>query len=65
MLMHRFLLATERLQLAEHAQERGEAYGPATCVVEEATEALVQIRSDLQDWNMKRRHTPKVKAVQS
>jgi len=56
--MHRFLLAIERLQLAEHALERGEDYGPATCVVEEATGALVQIYRDFERWDMERRHPP-------
>lgn len=58
-LMHRFVLATERLTLAFHALARCEDYGPATCVVEEATEALVKIRRDLEGWDTKRSHTAK------
>ena len=58
-LMLRFVLATERLMLASHALERCEDYGPATCVVEEATEALVKIRRDLGGWDTKRSHTAK------
>ncbi|MGI8426723.1 MAG: hypothetical protein ACR2M4_09055 [Actinomycetota bacterium] len=64
-LMHRFLLATERLQLAAHALVRGEDYGPASCVVEEATEALEQLPRDLEHWERDHRHAPEAKEVQS
>ena len=62
-LMHRFVLATERLTLALHALNRCEDYGPATCVVEEATEALVKIRRGLERWEMN--HEFIAKEVQS
>lgn len=66
MLMHRFLMATERLQLAAHALGRGEDYGPASCVVEEATEALVKIRRDFGRWEMHHEFIAKApKEVQS
>lgn len=58
-LMHRFLMATQRLTLAVHALERQEDYGPACCVVEEATEALEQLYREFEDWNLHREHTPK------
>ena len=58
-IMLQFVLATERLTLAVHALARCEDYGPATCVAEEATEALVQIRRDLAVWDTGRIHTPK------
>jgi hypothetical protein len=62
-LMHRFLMATQRLTLAVHALERQEDYGPACCVVEEATEALEQIYKDFEAWDRHHEHT--LKAVQS
>ena len=62
-LLHRFLLATERLKLAVHALERQEDYGPACCVAEEATEALQQIYREFDAWNRNREHA--AKAVRS
>ena len=62
-LMLRFVLATERLTLALHALNRCEDYGPATCVVEEATEALVQIRREFGRFEM--HHEFIAKEVQS
>ena len=58
-LMHRFLMATQRLTLAVHALERQEDYGPACCVVEEATEALEQIYREFEAWDRHHEHTPK------
>jgi hypothetical protein len=58
-LMHRFLLATQRLTLAVHALQRQEDYGPACCVVEEATEALEQIYREFDDWDYRREHPAK------
>jgi hypothetical protein len=57
--LHRLQLAADALQyLAESVPI--EEHGSAAFVVEEATEALEQIRGD-----MERRHTPKAKEVQS
>ena len=58
-LMHRLLMATQRLTLAVHALERQEDYGPACCVVEEATEALEQIYKDFEAWDRHHEHTRK------
>ena len=58
-LMHRFLMATQRLTLAVHALERQEDYGPACCVVEEATEALEQLYREFEAWDRQHEHTPK------
>ena len=58
-LLHRFLLATERLKLALHALERQEDYGPATCVVEEATGELNRLYREFDDWNFQREHPAK------
>jgi hypothetical protein len=58
-LLHRFLLATERLKLAVHALQRQEDYGPACCVAEEATEALEQLYREFDHWNLQRERTPK------
>jgi hypothetical protein len=59
MLMHRFLMATQRLTLAVHALQQQEDYGPACCVVEEETEALEQLYREFEDWNFHREHTAK------
>ena len=64
-LLHRFVLANERLTLAVHALQRQEDYGPACCVVEEATEALVKNCSDFEGWDMKRKRSRTPKEVQS
>ncbi len=58
-LLHRFLLATQRLTLAAHALQRQEDYGPACCVVEEATEALDQLYREFDDWDIHREHAAK------
>ena len=64
-LMHRFLMATQRLTLAVHAMERQEDYGPACCVVEEATEALERLYREFDDWNLHREHTAKAEKPQA
>ena len=56
-------MATERLTLAAHALAREEDISPATAVVEEVTEALVQIRREFGSFEMN--HKFIAKEVQS